>query len=242
MQGHCITRIVRASSIRAMNVLALETSVDPGSIALWCDGEVIARSCPTGLSNSQTLLPLVDSTLREAGLSFAALDGIAFGTGPGSFTGLRVSCGLAQGLAVARDLPLLGVGTLEAMAWSSGGERVIVALDARMGEVYFGMFDRGVQQGSIGVFSPAAVPLPESGEWHACGNGLAAYPALRERLSPCVAVWQPELIPLAEALVRLAAPRLERGECIDPADAVPLYVRNKVARTVAERLAAGGRA
>ena len=79
-------------------------------------------------------------------------------------------------------------------------------------------------------------------QWYACGNGLAAYPALRERLSPCVAVWQPELMPLAEALVRLAAPRLERGERIDPADAVPLYVRNKVARTVAERLAEGGRA
>ena len=84
-----------------MNVLALDTSVDPGSIALWCGGEVIARSCPNGLSNSQTFAPLVRSTLREAGLSFAALDGIAFGTGPGSFTGLRVSCGLAQGLALS---------------------------------------------------------------------------------------------------------------------------------------------
>lgn len=238
----CLTPIVRTGSIRAMKILALETAVDPGSIALWCDGDVIARSCPTGQSNSQTLLPLAESTLCEAGFSFGDLNGIAFGTGPGSFTGLRVACGVAQGLAVARDLPLLGVGTLEAMALASGGERVIVALDARMGEVYFGMFDRGVQQGSIGVYSPAAVPLPESGGWHACGNGLASYPVLRERLAPCVVIWQPGLMPLADALVRVAAPRLERGERIDPADAVPLYVRNKVARTVAERLAEGGRA
>ena len=98
-----------------MLILALETAADPGSIALWRDGEVIARSCPDARSNSETLLPLADATLREAGLSFADLTGIAFGMGPGSFTGLRVSCGAAQGLAVARDLPLLGIGTLEAM-------------------------------------------------------------------------------------------------------------------------------
>lgn len=225
-----------------MNILALETSTDPGSIALWRDGDVLARSCPTGVSNSQSLLPLAECALHEAGLHFDDLDAIAFGMGPGSFTGLRVACGVAQGLAVARDLPLLGVGTLDAMALASDAERVIVALDARMGEVYFGMFDRGVQQGTIGVYSPESVPLPDSGGWQACGNGLVAYPVLCERLAAFVTGWQPELMPHAEALVRLAAPRLERGERFDPADAVPLYVRNKVARTVAERLAEGGRA
>jgi tRNA threonylcarbamoyladenosine biosynthesis protein TsaB len=225
-----------------MNILALETATDPGSIALWRDGALLARSCPPGLSNSETLLPLAASTLREAGLGFADLDGIAFGMGPGSFTGLRVACGVAQGLAVARDLPLIGVGTLEAMALVSGGERVIVALDARMGEVYFGFFEGGEVQGEIGVYSPEAVPLPESRSWLACGNGLAAYPLLRQRLSPFVDVWLPELMPSAEAVARLAAPRLERGERIDAANAAPFYVRNKVARTVAERLAEGGRA
>ncbi len=237
-----MARVVRAgSSIRGMNILAFETSTDPGSVALWRDGAVNARSCPVGLSNSETLLPLADAMLREHGLGFSDLDGIAFGTGPGSFTGLRVSCGVAQGLAVARGLPLLGVGTLEAMALASGGERVIVTLDARMREVYYGRFERGGQQGAIGVYAPEAVPLPETGGWLASGNGLMAYPALRERLSSVVIGWQPELMPCAAALVRLAAPRLERGERIDPADAVPLYVRNKVARTVAERLAEGGR-
>jgi tRNA threonylcarbamoyladenosine biosynthesis protein TsaB len=225
-----------------MNILALETAADPGAIALWLDGTIVARSCPAGRSNSETLLPLVETALHEAGLGFADLDGIAFGSGPGSFTGLRVACGVAQGLAFARDLPLLGVGTLEAMALESGGERVIVALDARMGEVYVGFFERGEQQGEIGVYSPQSVPLPESAGWLACGNGLAAYPLLRERLSPWVDCWQPELIPSAQAVVRIAAQRLERGQGIDPADAVPLYVRDKVAKTVAERLAEGGKA
>jgi tRNA threonylcarbamoyladenosine biosynthesis protein TsaB len=232
----------RTGKIQPMNFLALETATDPGSIALWLDGNVLARSCPVGLSNSETLLPLVNSTLNEAGLDFADLDGIVFGSGPGSFTGLRVACGVAQGLAFARDLPLLGIGTLDAMAHITGGDRVIVALDARMGEVYFGLFERGDLLVPIGVYPPDAVPLPESGGWLACGNGLAAYPVLCERLSPFVETWQTDLMPSAEAVLRLAVPRFERGERIDPADAIPFYVRNKVAKTVAERLAIGGRA
>ena len=228
-----------------MKILALETATDPGSVALWLDGQVIVRSCPEGLSNSATLLPLAESILKEQGLRFADLNGIAFGMGPGSFTGLRVACAAAQGLAVASEVPLLGIGTLEAMAFASDGGnegKVIVALDARMGEVYFGIFEKGVQQGSIGVYAPEAVPLPDSPDWLACGNGFAVYPALRERLASFVTHWMPEIMPSAEAVVRLAAPRLERGEQIDPADAVPFYVRDKVAKTVAERLAEGGKA
>ena len=225
-----------------MKILALETAVDPGSVALWFDGVVLARTCPADLSNSAALLPVAEELLRVQGLGFADLDGVAFGAGPGSFTGLRVACGVAQGLAVARDLPLLGIGSLEAMAAASGGARVLVALDARMGEVYYGVFVDGRQVGEIGVYAPDAVPLPESSGWLACGNGLTAYPALRERLAACVDAWKPEVIPHAEAVLRLAAPRLESGERVDPADAVPFYVRDKVAKTVAERLAEGGRA
>ena len=226
----------------AMKILALETAVDPGSVALWLDGVVLARTCPADLSNSAALLPVAEALLRAQGLGFADLEGVVFGAGPGSFTGLRVACGVAQGLAVARDLPLLGIGSLEAMAAASGGARVLVALDARMGEVYFGAFVDGQQIGEIGVFAPEAVPVPESSGWLACGNGLAAYPALRERLAACVDTWKPEVMPHAEAVLRLAAPRLESGERVEPADAVPFYVRDKVAKTVAERLAEGGRA
>ena len=225
-----------------MKILALETATDPGSVALWLDGRVVARDCPAELSNSASLLPVAQALLEAEGLGFSTLDGIAFGMGPGSFTGLRVSCGVAQGLAVARDLPLLGVGTLDAMALAAGGERVIVALDARMGEVYHGCFVDGALQGEIGVCPPESVPLPALPGWLACGNGLSAYPALRERLAGTVSEWKPEILPHAGFVARLAGPRLERGERVDPADAAPLYVRDKVAKTVAERLAEGGRA
>ncbi len=225
-----------------MNLLAIETSTDVGSIALWRDGTLLVRACPAGVSHSETLLPLISATMAESGLGFADLQGIAFGAGPGSFTGLRVACGVAQGLAFAHDLPLLAVGTLDAMALASGGDRVIVALDARMGEVYFAVFENGSARAPAAVYAPAAVPLPEENGWLACGNGLLAYPPLRERLAGCVDQWLPELMPGAAAVARLAAPRLARGEHIDAADAVPLYVRDKVAKTVAERLAAGGKA
>jgi tRNA threonylcarbamoyladenosine biosynthesis protein TsaB len=225
-----------------MNLLAIETSTDVGSIALWRDGDLLVRACPVGVAHSQTLLPLIRSTMAEASLAFTDLHGIAFGAGPGSFTGLRVACGVAQGLAFPHDLPLLPVDTLAALALASGGERVIVALDARMGEVYYGFFEGGMLCGEEGVYSPAAAPLPASGGWLACGNGLAAYPLLRERLSPYVERWLPALMPNAEFVARLAAPRLARGEWVDAADAAPRYVRDKVAQTVVERLAQGGKA
>lgn len=225
-----------------MNILALETAADPGSVALWCDGRVFAGRCPDGQSNSATLLPTVVACLEDAGIALADVDGFAFGAGPGSFTGLRVACGVAQGMAVARDLPLIGIGTLEAMAEVSGGRRVLVLLDARMGEVYYGYFVDGVAQGEIGVVPPEAVPLPATPGWLACGNGLAAYPALRERFAAYVDDWRPEVVPDAVGVARLAATAFARGERPDAADAVPRYVRDKVAKTVAERLAEGGKA
>ncbi len=225
-----------------MKILALETAADPGSVALWCDGTVTARTCPLDQTNSAALLPEARALLAESSLGFADLDAVAFGAGPGSFTGLRVACGVAQGLAFGGGVPLIGVGTLEAMACESGGRRVFVALDARMGEVYHACYVDGVLQGEIGVHPPESVPLPDGGEWLACGNALTVYPLLRERLAAQVVVWQPESLPSAMGVVRLAAPRLSRGEAVDPALAAPFYVRDKVAKTVAERLAEGGRA
>lgn len=225
-----------------MNLLAIETSTDLGSIALWCDGVVLQRFCPVGVAHSETLLPLIRATLCEAGLGFADLHGIAFASGPGSFTGLRVACGVTQGLAFAHRLPVIPIGTLDAMALASGGEQVLVLLDARMGEVYYGWFSAAVPLAAVGVCQPSVLPLPDSAGWLACGNGLSAYPSLRARLAGCVHLWQPELMPAADAVASLAAARLARDEGIDVAAAAPLYVRNKVAWTVAERLAMGGKA
>lgn len=232
----------RTGKIRHMNLLAIDTSTELGSIALWRDGELLRGDCPAGVSHSETLLPLIRTTMHTAGLSFAKLNAIAFAAGPGSFTGLRVACGVAQGLAFAHDLPVIPVGTLEAMALSSGGQRVIVVLDARMGEIYCGFFVDGVALAAVAVCHPADVPVPDSPGWLACGNGLIAYPVLRERLSACVQRWQPQRMPDAGSVARLAVLRLARGEGLDAGEAMPLYVRNKVALTVAERLAKGGKA
>lgn len=229
-----------------MLILALETSTELGSCALWRDGLVAERTCPPGKSHSETLLPLVRELLAEAGVKVGQLDAIAFGVGPGAFTGLRVACGAAQGLAVASNRPLIPVTSLETMAAQAGGERVLALLDARMGEVYSGSYqliDGGyVLRGEIRVSAPDAVVLPAESGWAACGNAIAAYPVLAERLSAASIVVQAETWPTAATVARLAAPRAARGESIDAALAVPLYIRDKVAKTVAERLSEGGRA
>jgi tRNA threonylcarbamoyladenosine biosynthesis protein TsaB len=225
-----------------MNLLAIETSTELGSIAIWRDGVLLQRTCPPGISHSETLLPLISATLHAAELDFGDLHGLAFAAGPGSFTGLRIACGVAQGLAFAHALPVVAVGTLDAMALASGGERVLVVVDARMGEVYYGLFVAGLALAPVAVCDPSALPIPDSAGWLVCGNGLQAYPLLRTRLAACGQAWQPQLMPDAGAVARLAAPRLARGEGVDAAQVVPLYVRNKVALTVTERLAVGGKA
>jgi tRNA threonylcarbamoyladenosine biosynthesis protein TsaB len=227
-------------------ILALETSTEAGSCALLHDGELLQRLCPAGRSHSETLLPLVRELMHEAGVGFNQLDAIAFGVGPGAFTGLRVACGAAQGLAVAHDLPVLPVTSLECMAAATGAAQVLAVLDARMGEVYSGSYvcDGEAYRllGEIRVATPADVLLPEGAGWLACGNALKAYPLLAERVSAQGLSLQSDIFPEAAVLARLAAPRAARGEGIDPALAAPLYIRDKVAKTVAERLREGGKA
>lgn len=229
-----------------MLILALETSTELGSCALWRDGELVEHFCPAGRPHSETLLPMVRDMLRTAGVAISQLDAIAFGVGPGAFTGLRVACGAAQGLAVAADIPLIPVTSLQAMAESTGRDQVIALLDARMGEVYAGCYRREDGelrlQGDIRVAAPGNVELPTDAGWHACGNAPLAYPDLQARLSAAAIASVPDIMPTAGAVARLAVARAERCEWIDAAQAAPLYVRDKVAKTVAERLVEGGRA
>lgn len=229
-----------------MWILALETSTDLGSCALWHDGEVVERRCPAGRPHSETLLPLVRELLAEAGQTVAGLDAIAFGVGPGAFTGLRVACGAAQGLAVVAERQLLPVTSLEAMAEIAGGERVLSLLDARMGEVYGGGYERSGDgwrlAGEIGVGQPSEIALPDAPGWVACGNAPAVYPALQARLEERGIAVIPGILPTAAAVARLAASMAGRGEGLDPSLAAPLYIRDKVAKTIAERLREGGKA
>jgi tRNA threonylcarbamoyladenosine biosynthesis protein TsaB len=229
-----------------MLILALETSTELGSCALWRDGVVTERFCPEKQPHSETLLPLVRELFAANDVLIADLDAIAFGVGPGAFTGLRVACGAAQGLAVAADLPLIPVTSLEAMAAQSSAERVLALLDARMGEVYSGFYERMgdgyVLRGDIRVSAPADVILPSEPGWVACGNGLSAYPLLQERLQAAGRPGEAGVLPRASVVAALAAAKARCGEGIDAALAAPLYIRDKVAKTVAERLNEGGRA
>ncbi len=223
----------------AMRLLALETATQRLSVALWDAGSVIERAAAPpngGPGGSEWLLPAVRALLADAAIGLGTLDGIAFGAGPGGFTGLRLAAGCAQGLAFGLDLPVIGVNTLEALALASGEERVFTCLDARMNEVYVAAYAAGVAVLPPAVSPPAQVPLPPGAGWVGCGDGFAAYPALL----PAFARIRAGVSPTAAAVAQLAAPRLARGEGMDAAAAAPLYVRDKVALTTAERLARGG--
>ncbi len=227
-----------------MNLLALETSTRHLSIALWLDGDCIERAADVPNGGSELLLLWVSELLAEAGIAFSDLNGIAFGAGPGGFTGLRLACGAAQGLAFGLDLPVLAVSTLEALALAAlpgAAERIFACLDARMNEVYYAAYL--IRDGELEtVLAPAVAPpqlviAPPGTGWVGCGDGFAAYPDL---LAASVVHIVPDLWPTAAAVARLAAPRLARGEGVDVGQAMPLYVRDKVALTTAERLARGG--
>jgi tRNA threonylcarbamoyladenosine biosynthesis protein TsaB len=212
---------------------AFETSTEWCSVALWRDGELSAIEQRAANRHGELALPMLERLLAAAGLKVADLEAIAFGAGPGSFTGLRIACGIAQGLAFARGLPVLGVSSLEAMAEECGAPRVVACLDARMGEVYYSALEkRGARWAEVvpaQCVAPAAAPRPPGEGWVGCGNGFAAYGTMGLR-----SVY-PEIHPGAAAVARLAAPRLAAGEGMDAARAAPNYLRDKVALTTEER-------
>jgi len=214
-----------------MRFAALETSTEWCSVALWRDGEIAGIERRAGNRHSELALPMFENLLKKTNLAVGELDAIAFGAGPGSFTGLRIACGLAQGLAFPRGLPVLGVPTLEALAEESGAQRVLACIDARMREVYYAALertDRGWREAiAAQCAAPAALAWPQ-GDWVGAGNGFAVYGNMGlEKVMP-------EVHPTAIAVARLAAPRLAAGEGVDAALAAPLYVRDKVAFTKAE--------
>ena len=218
-----------------MKFAAFETSTEWCSVALWLDGEVAGIEERTGHGHSERVLPMLDRLAAMAGIALKELDAVAFGAGPGAFTGLRIACGVAQGLALARGIPALGISTLEAMAEECGTARVVACLDARMGEVYYSAMERHGDRWREVIpalcAAPSSVPKPLGEGWTGCGNGFAVYGALG------LAIVIPDIHPTAIAVARLAAPRLVAGEGVDAALAAPIYVRDKVAFTEAERSA-----
>jgi len=222
-----------------MKLLVLDTSTEWCSAALWLDGRVQARRVLAEQRHSSLLLPMVDELLRESAIGLRQLDGIGYGAGPGSFTGLRIACAVTQGLAFGADLPVAGVSTLQSIAEQAGAERVLTVLDARMAEVYWAAYRRdgagwrAVSEPALAL--PESVSVPAGGGWVGAGNGFVA---LGEALRPLLAALariDGTLMPDAAAMAPLAARAFERGEGMDAALAAPIYLRDKVALTVDER-------
>jgi tRNA threonylcarbamoyladenosine biosynthesis protein TsaB len=225
-----------------MRFAAFETSSAWCSVAVSVDGEIAAREARAGQRHTELALPMLAGLLAEAGMTCGALDAIAFGAGPGSFTGLRVACALAQGIALACDRPVIGISTLEALAQECGALRVVACLDARMREVYYACLEREGTAWRETIaprcLAPQAVPVPPGDGWTGCGSGFAAY---AEALSGVAQRVVPEVHASALAVAQLAAPRLARNEGVDAARAAPVYLRERVAQTLDERATGAGR-
>ena len=224
-----------------MRILAVETSTEYCSVALWQDGAVVERCELAGQKHSELLIGMLDALLNEAGVSLAQLDGIAFGKGPGSFTGVRIACGATQGLAFGANLPVAGICTLEALAEASGQPRVIAALDARMGEIYHATYEK---QGSTWIAvsmprlcKPEDAPPLTGEDWFGTGSGFAMHgKTLNERYAGQLLGVDGNVVPQAAAIAALGAAQFALGHGVDAAEALPLYLRDKVALKTSERL------
>jgi len=231
-----------------MKLLAIDTATDACGVALWLDGTVVARSGVAPRGHAERVLPMIAEVLAEAGLALGALDAIAFGRGPGSFTGVRIATSVAQGLAFGAGLPVVAVSDLAALAQGAGrlhgANRVIAALDARMGELYCGAFvlDGARAPRAVGVEEVAAadaIAVPSGEGWFVAGPGWAAHgEALRARLGLACAGGDGGLLPSAVDVAALGALGFAAGEARAPGSAQPVYLRDRVA----EPKPGGGRA
>jgi tRNA threonylcarbamoyladenosine biosynthesis protein TsaB len=207
---------------------------------LWQDGAAIDRCELVGQKHSEVLMEMLDELLRGEDVKLAEVDGIAFGMGPGSFTGVRIACGVAQGLALGAGFPVVGVCTLQALAQASGHDKVIAALDARMAEVYHAAYERRgetwVTVCEPSLCLPQAAPQVAGSGWFGAGSGFAAHcAALGERYAGQLAGSDAQAVPQASAIAVLAALRFAAGQGVDAAQAMPLYLRDKVALKTCER-------
>jgi tRNA threonylcarbamoyladenosine biosynthesis protein TsaB len=223
-----------------MKILALDTSTEACSVSLLAHGRRLDRYQELERGHAEILLPMVHSLLADAGITLRALDAIAFGRGPGGFTGVRLAASVVQGLAFGAGVGVVPVSDLAAVALqasqlSPGAKTVLVANDARMREVYWATF--GAEplvfvQGEERVSPPAEVTLPavRPGEfWLAAGRGLRAWPELADRCRAGGATLLPELLPRASEVLELAIPTVKAGQMLDPELALPVYVRDRVA-------------
>ncbi|HEX7326231.1 MAG TPA: tRNA (adenosine(37)-N6)-threonylcarbamoyltransferase complex dimerization subunit type 1 TsaB [Rhodanobacteraceae bacterium] len=228
-----------------MNLLAIETATEVCSVALLHGDELIDRTEFAPRRHAELVLPMAEDLLAEAGVTRKQLDGIAVGRGPGAFTGVRLAVSVAQGLALALDLPVVPISSLAALAMQApnDGAAVLAAIDARRSEIYAGTF----RFGADGLVQPldhervvaaANLVLPTADAWNVIGTGWSAYgDGIRARL-PVAPQWADgKRYPQARDVARLAAPVFAVGKGVAPEDALPVYLRDKVALTLAEQRA-----
>ncbi len=224
-----------------LKILALETSTEYCSLALWLDGEIHCKETLANQQHSQLLLPMVQEILAETETSLAQLNGIAFGAGPGSFTGLRIACGVAQGLAFANNLPVAGISTLQALAHNNKHNKIIVALDARMHEIYCAAYIRTANHWQTiiepTVCPPDQAPLLPGDDWVGCGNGFAIYQKqLSKHYSEQIScINNNNQYPHAKEIAQLSLEIFSTESGVNAANAAPIYIRNKVALKESER-------
>ena len=222
----------------AMKIIAIETSTEACSAALLVDTEVSESYRVAPREHTELILPMIDSLLAEAGLERTQLDAVAFGRGPGAFTGVRIAAGVAQGIAFALDVPVTPVSTLAALAhrvWrETGHTHVMSAIDARMGEVYWGSYiietlGKAVLLGKETVCSPDTVPIPEGERWFGAGTGWETYAnALSARCTKALCGVDGQRFPHAHDVARLGATMLSSGQAVAAELALPIYLRDQV--------------
>lgn len=225
----------------AVNLLAVETSTELCSAALLRDRDLFVEEELAGNRHSELLMPMIRRLLERARLTPQSLDGIGFGQGPGSFTGLRIACGVAQGIAFGVNRPVVPVPSLLALAEQSNEGRVLVAFDARMDEAYLAAYARSGDDWQT-VVEPclvdrAELPAVPSRGWVATGSGFDRFEWLRTHYRDSIATRIEGDLPRAGSIAKLAARRLAKGLAVAPEQAAPLYLRDKVALTTEERQA-----
>jgi len=229
-----------------MKLLAVETATEACSAALYLDGEVIERYQVSPREHAQLILPMIDGLMAEAGLKLSELDALAFGRGPGSFTGVRIATGVIHGIALGGELAVVPVSTLAAVAQDffarqgEGFDTAFTAMDARMGEIYFAVYRRdasgfAVLLGEEKVTPADLITFPDlSGA--GIGTGWGVYhDVLLQRLGGRVGLIETDNLPRAGAIARLGARGFELGLAVDVEAAQPVYLRNKVAKKESER-------
>jgi tRNA threonylcarbamoyladenosine biosynthesis protein TsaB len=218
-----------------MILLALETATDACSAALLVHDQLRERFQLAPRGHTALILPMIDELLVEAGIGLSQVDALAFGRGPGAFTGVRIAVGVAQGIAFGADLPVVPVSTLAALAQGCEADRVLTALDARMDEVYWAAYERNkvglmTLRGEECVVPPRQAPLPAAGDWYGVGSGWASYrDALRQQAAGRVTGCNEHGLPHARDVARLGAAAYQQGQAVSADQALPVYLRDTVA-------------